>query len=116
MTPKKILIVEDEVIIASDMKKKLEEAGHSVIDIATKGEKAIEIALSLKPDLIFMDIMLSGKMDGIEAAKEIHNSSDIPIIFLTAHSEKQLLERAKIAENVNNERRFQPPMFPIIPI
>lgn len=91
-----IFIVEDEFVIAKDIKRCLIKYGYSVVAIASSGEKAIERALELKPDLILMDIVLSGKMDGIEAAKEIQSGLDVPIIYLTACIDKTILERAKM--------------------
>ncbi len=92
----KILIVEDESIIALDIKTSLLEAGYDVVAIAVCGEDAIALATEHKPNLILMDIRLRGKMDGIEAAAEIVKLSRAPIIFLTAHADKFTLDRAKL--------------------
>lgn len=94
----KILIAEDETIVALDIKKKLVKLGYNVTDIVSSGEKAIEKAGETTPDLILMDISLEGDMDGIEAAKRIRSRYDIPIIYLTAHSDKKTLDRAKVTE------------------
>jgi CheY-like chemotaxis protein len=94
----KILVVEDERIIASGIKKDLESMGYTVADIASSGPQAIEIASMEKPDLVLMDIVLKGDMDGIEAAHEIINRYDIPIIYLTAYADEEILERAMVTE------------------
>ncbi|HDQ14726.1 MAG TPA: GGDEF domain-containing response regulator [Sediminispirochaeta sp.] len=96
--PKKILIVEDERIIALDLKKRLERFGFYAPEIVSDGESAITTATSLRPDIILMDIMLGGQIDGIEAAKTIKDTLNIPVIFLTAYSNENTLDRAKEAE------------------
>ncbi|MEL4306265.1 response regulator [Methanococcoides sp. LMO-2] len=93
-----ILVVEDENIVALSIKKKLELMGYSVIDTASSGEDAIVKADLFYPDLVLMDVMLRGEMDGIEAAKMIREKFDIPVIFLTAYTDDKTLERAKLAE------------------
>ncbi|NLV28157.1 MAG: response regulator [Methanomicrobiales archaeon] len=90
----KILIVEDEMIISMEIKQKLKEMGYDVVAQAITGESAIQKAGEKKPDLVLMDIRLKGEMDGITAAKRIIELYNIPIIFLTAHSDKATLERA----------------------
>jgi PAS domain S-box-containing protein len=97
-TTGKILITEDETIVALDIKKKLVKLGYNVTDIVSTGEEAIAKAGETNPDLILMDISLEGDMDGIEAAKRIRSRYDIPIIYLTAHSDKKTLDRAKVTE------------------
>jgi PAS domain S-box-containing protein len=94
----KILIVEDETIVALDIKKKLVKLGYNVTDIVSSGEEAIEKVGETPPDLVLMDIALEGDMDGIEAAKRIRSRYDIPVIYLTAHSDKKTLDRAKVTE------------------
>ncbi|MGR3178604.1 MAG: response regulator [Candidatus Anammoxibacter sp.] len=94
----KILIVEDEWIIASDIKDSLEKLGYDIPKIVSTGEEAIQYVNECKPDLVIMDIMLQGKMDGIEAAGKIQLFYSVPIIYLTAHSDKDTLERAKITD------------------
>lgn len=91
----KILIVEDEGIVAEDIKDSLEAVGYAVTDIADSGKQAIEIAAETQPNLVLMDMRLKGKMDGVEAAKHIWNRFNIPIIYLTANSDTSTLERAK---------------------
>ncbi|MFA4877070.1 MAG: response regulator [Methanoregula sp.] len=96
MTPCRILIVEDERIVAEDIKTTLLSFGFDVAEIVTRGETAVERERILKPDLILMDIHLAGTMNGIEAAGQIHLHSDVPIIYLTAYADDQLLQSAKV--------------------
>lgn len=94
----KILIVEDERIIALDLKKRLERFGFVPPEIVSNGEDAIATAGSMRPDIILMDIMLGGAIDGIDAARHIKDNLNIPVIFLTAYSNENTLDRAKEAE------------------
>ena len=98
MSTERILIVEDERIIALDLKRRLEKFGYTVTDIVSTGLDAIKTAELQSPDIIIMDIMLSGDMDGISAAGQIKERFEIPIIFLTAFSDNNTLERAKFVE------------------
>ncbi|MBE9129353.1 response regulator [Coleofasciculus sp. LEGE 07092] len=91
-----ILLVEDEKIIALNLKESLESLGYAVPAIATSGEKAIQKATQLRPDLVLMDIRLKGKLDGIQAAQEIWERLQIPVIYVTGHSDQGTLARAKI--------------------
>ncbi len=93
-----VLIVEDEIVIARDIKRTLERSGYSVSGSSATGDGAIKKAELLKPDIVLMDIVLKGKMDGIEAAKEIGIRYDIPVVFLTSHDDEHLLNSAKTAE------------------
>ncbi len=95
MKKTQILIVEDELIVAEDLKLTLNNLGYEVIAIASTGEDAIEIAGLQHPDIILMDIMLAGKIDGITTAERIHALSDIPVIYVTAYADESLLQRAK---------------------
>lgn len=95
---KRILIVEDENIVALDIKKRLFNLGFEIVDILSSGEKAVEKILEYNPHLILMDIMLKGEMDGIDAAHEIKKVLNIPIIYLTAYTDKNTIKRAKITE------------------
>lgn len=92
----RILIAEDEVIVAIDLQSRLEALGYTVVDTVISGEQAREKALKLHPDLVLMDIRLSGDMDGIEAAETIRAQFDIPIVFVTAYADSSTLQRAKI--------------------
>lgn len=99
MTQKmRILIVEDELLVADDLQEMLSEMDYEVIGIAKTGEKAITLALEKKPDLILMDINLAGEMDGITAAGQIRNTMDVPIIFLTAFATEAMISRAKLTK------------------
>jgi CheY-like chemotaxis protein len=92
------MIVEDEWITADDIGMSLQSLGYTVTSMVTSGEEAIQKAEKDKPDLVLMDIMLKGKMDGIEAASQIRSCYNIPIIYLTAYADEKILERAKITE------------------
>ncbi len=94
----RILIVEDESIVALDMQSRLEAVGYEVIGPAASGPEAIEIAGTVLPDLVLMDIKLKGPMDGVEAAEAIRSSCDVPVIFITAFADDKTLERAKVTE------------------
>ncbi len=94
----KILIVEDETIVAMDIERGLRGLGYAVIGAIGNGEQAVELAQAQRPDLILMDIRLKGAMDGIEAASQIRSRQGIPVIFLTAHADEATVERAKVAE------------------
>lgn len=95
---KKILVVEDELIIARGIQKRLQGMGYVVTDTVPSGEEAVLKAELDPPDLILMDINLQGEMDGIEAAGKIRSQLDIPVIYLTAYADSESLERAKITE------------------
>ena len=90
-----ILIVEDESIIAMSLKDSLESIGYGVPAIASSGERAIEKVAEVRPDLVLMDIRLKRGMDGIQAAELIWSQFQIPVIYVTGHSDKSTLERAK---------------------
>ncbi len=92
---KKIMIVEDEAVIALRLEQRLIEMGYDVIGTICSGEAVVENARSFQPNLILMDIMLNGDLDGIDAAMIVKEELDIPIIFLTAYSDDKLIERAK---------------------
>ncbi len=92
----KILVVEDEGIVAMELQNRLEQMGYSVLGIAATGETAIEKATQLQPDLILMDIKLKGKIDGVTATEQIRAQLDIPVIFLTAYADEYTLQRAKM--------------------
>ncbi len=84
----RILIVEDELIIAEDLKLTLESFGYEVIAMVSSGEKAIAYADSLTPDVIFMDINLDGEINGIDAAIKIGEKHEIPIVFCSAYIDR----------------------------
>jgi len=98
MAQTRILVVEDEVIVADDIRRSLKNLGYDVPSIVSSGETAIKNVEENRPDLVLMDIMLQGKMDGIEAASNIISRFDIPVLYLTAYSDEKIFERAKITE------------------
>ena len=97
-TKTKILIVEDEGIIAADLANMVRRLGHAVVDTASTGAEAITKAEQLRPDLVLMDIMLAGDMDGVTAAEVIRRRLHLPVVFLTAHTDPATLGRAKLTE------------------
>lgn len=96
MSDTKILIVEDELLIAKGLSRKLTKLGYTVIDIVSSGARAIQQATEVKPDLILMDIVIKGDMDGIETAAQIHKHLSIPVVYLTAYADDQTLDRAEV--------------------
>jgi len=98
MMETKILVVEDEALVAEDIKKTLQDLGYAVLSTASSGEEAIKKVNEYRPDLVLMDIVLQGGMDGVETAKQISSHFNTPIIYLTAYSDKTTLERARITE------------------
>ncbi|MEG3879420.1 ATP-binding protein [Microcoleus sp. herbarium7] len=90
-----ILIVEDELLIAKNLSHKLQKLGYQIADIVSSGADAIQRAGELKPDLILMDIVIKGDIDGIETAAIIHQKLDIPIIYTTAYADDETLQRAE---------------------
>ena len=89
----RILVVEDEGIVALDVKLRLLSLGYLVTALAASGEAAIQAAATTRPDLVLMDIRLQGHMDGIEAAREILARFDIPVIYITALSDDRTMQR-----------------------
>ena len=98
MTNTQILVVEDESIVAKDIQNMLKNLGYDVPVVVFTGEDAVKKAAETHPDLILMDIKLKGNMDGVEAAKQIHDRFNIPVIYLTAYGDEKTLERAKLTE------------------
>jgi PAS domain S-box-containing protein len=100
MSKLSILIVEDEAIVAEDLAGKIRQLGYEVAGITASGEEAIELAGQHQPSLVLMDILLSGAMDGIEAATVIHGDCNLPVLllFLTANSDMSTVKRAQQAE------------------
>ena len=98
MIPATILVVEDEGIVAQEIKSRLQKSGYRVCAVAHDGKTAIAHAEKLRPDLVLMDIQLKGRMDGIEAAGRIRDRFAIPVVYLTAHSDPATLKRAKVME------------------
>ena len=90
-----VLIVEDEIIIALDIKYTIENLGFFTSGIISSGEESIKKVANISPDFILMDIKLSGKIDGVRAAKRIYSEYSIPSIFITAYSDEKTLKRIK---------------------
>lgn len=95
MSKTKVMVVEDESIVAIDISQRLDSLGYEVSATVSSGEKAIEMAEKTKPDIILMDIVLKGNIDGIEAAEVIGEKFKIPVVYLTAYSDEKTLKRAK---------------------
>jgi len=98
MAKARIMIVEDEVVVAMELAETLKSLGYSISATVSKGEDAITMAEYAPPDLVLMDIKLSGKVDGIEAASRIRERHDIPVIFMTAYADDNTLSRAKVTQ------------------
>jgi|GEM_PF-421530 PAS domain S-box-containing protein len=96
MCKPKILIVEDESIEVMGIEHSLKSSGYEVVGNASTGDEALQKVAKLKPDLVLMDIVLNGEIDGIEAAAQIKENFDIPVIYLTAHPEESAVQRAKL--------------------
>lgn len=91
-----VLIIEDELLIAEDMRLQLEELGYEVVGVAPEYNEAISLLTENKPDIALIDIIIEGEKDGIEVATEIKRLNDIPIIFITSHADKHTVERVKV--------------------
>ncbi len=95
MTNTRIFLVEDQVIVAEELRMNLERFGYKIVGHEIYGETVVEAVNRTKPDLILMDIKLKGKMDGIVAATQVRERFDIPIIYITAYGDAETLQRAK---------------------
>ena len=98
MLKARILVVEDERLVALALEQCLKAIGHDVVALVTTGQEAVRKAVELVPDLVLMDIRLKGEVDGIEAAVRIHDNFGTPIVYLTAYSDDNTLERARAAQ------------------
>ena len=98
MSSARILVVEDEWLVSQGIKETLQDLGYEVAGPVASGEEALELAQTERPDLVLMDILLKGGMDGIEAAECLRRRFDLPVIFLTAYADSQTLGRAKVTE------------------
>lgn len=98
MANEKILIVEDELIVAQSLENQLRKLGYNIAGKAGYGQEAIDLAGQTNPDMVLMDIKLSGSMDGVEAAEHINKKFGIPVVFLSAFADKETLQRAKITD------------------
>lgn len=96
--PRKLLIVEDEALVAEDISRHLQRLGYEVVAVIDNGEEAVRQTFALEPDLVLMDVHLKGGMDGTEAARQIRVSCGRPVIFLTGYSDPLLLKRARESE------------------
>ena len=98
MASARILVVEDERIVAKDLQSQLEKLGYAVPGVASSGAEALQKAAETRPDLILMDIRLKGEMDGVETSQLVRDQFNIPVIYLTAYADENTLKRAKITE------------------
>lgn len=98
MSKADLLVVEDDRIVARDIQNSLTNLGFGVSDVVSSGVEALDRVKEKAPDLVLMDISLKGEMDGIEAASQIHSQFHIPIVYLTAYADENVLERAKVTE------------------
>jgi DNA-binding NarL/FixJ family response regulator len=89
-----VLIVEDEALVALDLKRQLEDDGFTVLEIVSEGEAAIEATRRLRPGVVLMDIRLRGPVDGLAVGEELYVCEDTPVVFLTAYSDESTLARA----------------------
>lgn len=96
MPPASIVIVEDEVVVAMELESRLIDLGYRVSGTAGTGTEALELTKRTMPDLVLMDVRLSGDMDGIEAARAIRDRHNIPVVYVTAHADDETLQRAKL--------------------
>ncbi len=94
----KIMVVEDETIVALDIQSRLRKFGYEVVAVCSSGEEALAQVPAVLPDLILMDIMLAGELDGIKTAEQIRSRYDLPVIFLTAYADEKTLQAAKLTE------------------
>ncbi|RPJ05324.1 MAG: response regulator, partial [Deltaproteobacteria bacterium] len=94
----RILIADDEAILTMYLEELLSLNGHEVVGSASSGQEAIDLAATLSPDIVIMDISMPGEMDGIEAAETIRSTLGIPSIFMTAHSELPIIEKSRQAD------------------
>jgi CheY-like chemotaxis protein len=93
------LIVEDEILIAEELRERLSRLGFSVIAAVDSADEGIAIATRERPDLVLMDIRLKGERDGVQAAEEIRRQVDLPIVYVTAYSDRLTVDRAKRTEH-----------------
>lgn len=98
MTPARILVVEDDRVVARDIEQQLGRIGHAVAAVTARGEDAVRLALDLRPDLVLMDIRLEGDIDGIDAARQIRDHIYVPVVFLTAYADDETVRRASHTE------------------
>jgi len=95
---KRLMVVDDEAVITTQLERRLQSMKYDVVGTASSAEESVSMARELGPDLILMDIVMKGKLDGIDAARKIKADMDIPIIFLTAYADDKYIKRAVLAE------------------
>src|SRR5258706_8289668 len=93
-----VLVVEDEIVVSEDLQQRLAKLGFEVAAAADTAADAMRLAAALRPDVALMDIMLHGRPEGIDAAEHLRGELDIPVIYLTAHSDSATLQRAKLTD------------------
>jgi CheY-like chemotaxis protein len=93
-----VMVVEDEFVVAEDIKERLQSMGYNVCCLVHTGKDAVDQCVQISPDLILMDVVLKGEMDGVEAASIIHSETPVPIVFLTAYSVETVLRSVKSTE------------------
>lgn len=98
MTRPRLLIVEDEIIIALDLKAQLQRLGYDVIGLAANGDEALQLAEAQRPDLVLMDLVLRGPVDGAQTADQLRERYGLPVVFITAYSDAATLERVRVTE------------------
>ncbi|MEJ5352308.1 MAG: response regulator [Melioribacteraceae bacterium] len=104
----KILIVEDEAIVALEIQYRLTSLNYEVVGTASTGEKALALAEETKPDLVLMDLKLKGKLNGLETARELKNKFSIPSIFITAFSDDATLKEIQENDFIILQKPFTP--------
>ncbi len=98
MKKTKILLVENENIVARDIENMLKEMGYDVLSVLSRGKEVVDKAEELQPDLVLIDVRLQGEIDGVEAADRIYRGFNIPVVYLTAYADEITMERAKLTE------------------
>jgi two-component system, LuxR family, sensor kinase FixL len=98
MAQTKILIVEDDILIARELETRLRGLGYAIANVVSSGEEALRAALELHPDIVLMDVVLKGPMDGITAAAEMRARLDLPVVYVTAYADERTVRRAKVTE------------------
>lgn len=90
-----IVLVEDEMVVGLELRKTLERLGYRVSDVLTSGEGAVDYVFNNDVDLVLMDVKLQGALDGIEATNQLHESLDVPVVFVTSYSDEGMIERIR---------------------
>ncbi|OAJ54941.1 hybrid sensor histidine kinase/response regulator [Paraburkholderia ginsengiterrae] len=98
MAPARILVVEDDRVVARDLAQQMSRAGHTVVGITARGEDAVPLAAETAPDLVLMDVRLEGELDGIDTARLLRENFNLPVVFLTAYADEETVRRATLTE------------------